>query len=390
MLQAPLARSLAHFAVALTALAGIAGTPAQAGPMEVQTTTEPVEEKSIYDRIWQVPVIYQNKDNGFLQEFRFTGRLHVDNYSLDSDLGYDQDWVVRRWRMGFKAKLLQKLDVHVEADLDAQDPRPLYNRLTDAYLAWTFNDAFKLTVGKHSVKFTLDGATSSNELITIDRNNIANNFWFPTEYISGVSLSGKIGQFQYNTGLFSGGTESPEFGNFDAGNFWLGSVGYDFGKALGVKKALLRADYVYNDPNPESDATRSFEQIGSLVFQLDADKWGVSADVTAGQGFGRQSNAWGAVIMPWFKITDKLQVVGRYTYIASDENNGVRFSRYESVMTSGRGNEYNELYAGLNYYLYGHKLKVQTGLTYTWMNDEANDGGQYEGWTWTTGLRVSF
>jgi phosphate-selective porin OprO/OprP len=390
MPQAPLARSLAPFTLALTALAGIAGTPVQAGPVEITAPAEPIEEKSIYDKIWQVPVIYKNKDNGFLQEFRFTGRLHVDNYSLDSDLGYDQDWIVRRWRMGFKAKLLQRLDVHVEADLDAQDPRPLYNRLTDAYLAWTFTEAFKLTVGKHSAKFTQDGATSSNALITIDRSNVANNFWFPTEYISGVSLSGKVGEWQYNTGYFSGGTESPEFGNFDAGYFWLGSVGYNFGKALGVKKALLRADYVYNDPNPESDATRSFEQIGSLAFQLDAGKWGVSADVTAGQGFGRQSDAFGAAFMPWFNVTDKLQVVGRYTYVASDENNGVRFNRYENVMTSGRGNEYNELYAGLNYYLYGHKLKVQTGLTYAWMTDDANDGGRYEGWTWTTGLRVSF
>ncbi len=390
MLKSTPTRSIATLTLALAAFAGTAGSTTLAGPVEISAPVDPVEEKSIYDKIWQVPVIYKNKDNAFLQEFRFTGRLHLDNYGVNSDLGHDQDWIVRRWRMGFKAQLLQKLTAHVEVDLNPQGPDPLYSRLTDAYLAWTFNDAVKLTVGKHSVKFTLDGATSSNELITIDRNNIANNFWFPTEYIPGVSLSGKIGQFQYNTGFFSGGTESPEFGNFDAGHFWLGSVGYDFGKALRVRKALLRADYVYNDPNPESDATRSFEQIGSLVFQLEADKWGVSADVTGGQGFGRQSNAWGAAIMPWFKITDKLQVVGRYTYLASDEDNGVRFSRYENVLTGGRGNEYNELYAGLNYYLYGHKLKVQTGLTYTWMDDEANDGGQYEGWTWTTGLRISF
>ncbi len=371
-------------AVALSLSGTLLAGPKPAPPLEVHT------EDSLCEKVWRIPVIYDNEDNAFLQEFRFTGRLHLDAYNLDSDLGYDQDWIVRRWRMGFKAKLLQKLDVHFEADLNAQDPDPLYSRLTDAYIAWRFCDAAKLTIGKHSTKFTLDGSTSSNELLTIDRNNLSNNFWFPTEYISGASLSGKIGQWQYNTGYFSGGQESPEFGNFNAGYFWLGSIGYDFGKALGVKKALLRADYVYNDPNPRSDGTRSFEQVGSLVFQLDAGKWGVSADVTGGRGFGRQSDAFGGVLMPWFNITEQLQIVGRYTYIGSDEDNGVRFSRYENVMTSGRGNEYHELYAGLNYYLCGHKLKVQTGLTYAWMDDDAQDGGQFEGWTWTTGLRLSF
>lgn len=373
--------------MALASFAALSG-PLIAGPI---TAPEPVHtEELIFEKVWRVPVLYSNKENPFLQEFRFTGRLHLDVYNLNSDLGYDQDWVVRRLRFGFKATLLQHLTAHFEADFQPQTPDPLYNRLTDAYLAWTFSDAAKLTVGKNSVKFTLDGATSSNELITIDRNNLSNNLWFPTEYISGVAFSGKVGQWQYNTGYYSGGEESPEFGDFNAGYFWLGSVGYDFGKALGVKKALLRADYVYNQPNIDSNATRPFEQIGSLNFQLDAGKWGVSTDLAAGVGFGKQSNVFGTVFMPWFNITDRLQIVARYTYINSEENNGVRFARYENVITSGKGNEYNEAYVGLNYYVYGQRLKIQTGLDYAWMKDNANDGGQYNGWTWTTGFRLSF
>jgi phosphate-selective porin OprO/OprP len=76
--------------------------------------------------------------------------------------------------------------------------------------------------------------------------------------------------------------------------------------------------------------------------------------------------------------------------MTSEDNNGIRLNRYENVMTSGRGNEYNEAYVGLNYYICGQRLKVQTGLDYVWMKDNANDGGQYDGWTWTTGLRLSF
>ena len=384
-----------------------------------------VKERSVLDTLWDYPTLYKNKDGSFLNEFRIVGRAHFDMYNLNSNLGSDQDWVVRRLRLGIKATFFHKLDLHVETDLAPQNlggalftGDPTYQRLTDAYVSWKFSDAAKLTIGKQSVKFTLDGGTSSNELITIDRNNVTNNLWFPTEYISGVSLSGKIGGWQYNTGIFSGGSiyaaqsqfanSSKEFGNFNGGNFWLGSIGYDFAKSLGVKKALLRADFVYNDPSTQSNATRNFSQIASLNFQLDAGKWGFSTDVAAGNGSLGQSDVFGAVVMPWFNITEKLQVVGRYTYMTSEDPDGLRFNRYENTLavntnkngtfktnkfgavSTQRGNEYNELYLGLNYLLYGHKLKLQTGYQYAWMRDGAKNGGKYDGWTWTTGLRVSW
>ena len=400
-----------------------AAASAFAGPAHAEK--KETKEKSVYDSIWDSLTLYKNKDGLFLNEFRIVGRAHFDEYYTDSNLGWDQDWTVRRLRIGAKATFFKKLDLHVETDLAPQNlggalfvGDPTYQRLTDAYVSWKFSDAAKLTIGKQSVKYTLDGGTSSNELITIDRNNLTNNIWFTTEYISGVSLSGKLGAWQYNTGIFSGGSiysaqsqfanSSKEFGNFNGGNFWLGSVGYDFAKTLNVKKALLRADYVYNDPSTQSNATKNFSQIGSLTFQLDSGKWGLSTDLTFANGSLGQSDIWGFVAMPWFNITDKLQVVGRYTYLSSDDPDGISFNRYENVqavnlnkngtfktnkygkVSGQRGDEYNEVYLGLNYFLYGHKLKLQTGWNYAWMHDAANNGGKYAGWTWTTGLRVSW
>ena len=197
-----------------------------AGPDKAVTDAKLTKpEKSWCESLWEIPTIYKSSDNPFIQEIRFTGRFHGDVYHLDSDAGHDQDWIVRRLRAGTRIQFLEDFTLHVEVDLNPQNPRPLYTKLTDAYLAWKPMEAFKLTVGKQSVKFTLDGANSSNELLTIERSNIANNLWFTNEYLSGISASGKMGNWQYNTGFFSGGTDSPEFGNFDAGNFWLGSVG---------------------------------------------------------------------------------------------------------------------------------------------------------------------
>ena len=52
----------------------------------------------------------------------------------------------------------------------------------------------------------------------------------------------------------------------------------------------------------------------------------------------------------------------------------------------GRGDRYQEIYLGANYYFYGHKLKLQSGAQWADMEDSANDGGTYSGFSWTPGF----
>ena len=94
--------------------------------------------------------------------------------------------------------------------------------------------------------------------------------------------------------------------------------------------------------------------------------------------------------MPFVNITDKLQFVGRYTFLESRDPNGVRLGTYENRIVPGRGNRYNELYVGTNYFFYGHKLKLQSGVQLAEMSDRANDGGTYVGGSWTTGIRIGW
>ncbi len=388
MLKSP-SHSLTTTALGVLAAAGYIGS-AVAGEHPAPPPVTEAKEPSIYDRIWGSLVLYKNERSAFLNEFRLVGRSQFDAYIISSDQGNDNDWIVRRTRLGAKALMFQKLTFHTEVDFNLQDPRPLYTRLTDAYLEWEFCKAAVLTVGKQGAAFTLDGATSSKSLLTIDRSNLANNLWFPTEYFSGVNLAGEIGEFQYNTGFYSRSGQ-PEFGDFNVGNFWLGSVGYDFGKMLGIKKALVRADYVYNDPeNYPNNGTRQFNQVGALVVQVENGRWGVWGDVAAGQGYGSQSDVFGVNVMPFFNITEKFQAVLRYTYLSSEDPNGVRLARYDTAVTSERGDEYNEIYAGLNYFFYGQKLKIQTGVSYVNLADSGTSQADYHSWQWTTGLRISF
>ena len=127
-----------------------------------------------------------------------------------------------------------------------------------------------------------------------------------------------------------------------------------------------------------------------MNFSFDAGRWGVQSDVSAATGYYGQSDLWGVMVMPYFDLMPTVQLVTRYTYLKSDDPNGIRFARYENQVVSGRGDEYNEIYLGFNYYWYGHKLKLQTALQYVDMKDSAADVGTYRGWSFTTGLRVSW
>ena len=74
-------------------------------------------------------------------------------------------------------------------------------------------------------------------------------------------------------------------------------------------------------------------------------------------------------------LTDKLQLVGRYTLLRSDGANGVRLATYENTIVTGRGDRYHEVYGGVNYYFYEHKLKLQSGVQFADMNNRASDHG---------------
>jgi len=345
---------------------------------------------STYDKIWKFAQLYNNEENPAVQNLLFTGRFQYEYAALDADEGSHDEWNVRRLRLGARSKLFRAFTLHGEVELNPQEADPLYARITDMYLQWSRSARFGLTLGKHSVPFTTDGSTSSKELLTIDRNNLSNNIWFPQEYIPGVSVAGEVSDWVYRAGVYSSGEANREFGEFNGSVFSLTTIGYDFAKPLGVKEALLASNYVYQNPDPGNTFTRQLQHIVSVNFKLDADKWGVRTDVSSAAGYLGQSDLWGVMAMPFVNVTDKLQLVGRYTFLNSADPNGVRLALYESRVVPGRGDQYNELYIGANYYFYGHKLKLQSGVQFADMDDSANDGGAYSGVSWTTGLRVSW
>ena len=366
-----------------------AGTPAPAA--EAAQATPPAEkQESTYDKIWKFAEWYENDSNPVFQRVLFSGRYHHEFALLDADQGDHDEWNIRRVRMGPRITLFRTFTFHWEAELNPQEHNPLYLRSTDLYLQWNKSPRLALTVGKHAVLFTQEGGTSSRELITIDRSNLANNIWFPQEYMPGVSVSGRTAPWIYRVGVYSAGAMNREFGEFNGSAFTLGVLGYDFAKKLDVREALLTGNYLYQDPDRNNTFTRQLQHIVSINFRLDAETWGLRSDVAAAAGYLGQSDLRALMLMPFFNATRKLQFVVRYTMLDSEDPNGIRLATYENILVPGRGDLFNEIYGGVNYFFYGHRLKLQSGLAYADLDDRVNDGGAYSGMSWVTGIRVGW
>ena len=376
-------------ALALMApMSPLPATATEAAHSEQAAGTE--EQPSTFDNIWKFADWYENDDNSVLQSLQFSGRFQLDYALVDADQGHHTEWNLRRLRLGAKAKLFRQFTLHGEVELNPQEADPVFNRITDLYFQWNKSARFEVTIGKHAAPFTMEGSTSSKELLTIDRSNLTNNFWFTQEYLPGLSVSGAPQNWKYQVGVYSTGEADRFFGAFNGSVFGLFVVGYDFAKRLGVDQAVLAANYVYQDSDEDNTFTRDLENILSINFELDAGNWGLRTDLAAATGFEEQSDLWGTMVMPFYNISDDLQFVGRYTFVASQDVNGVRLNRYERQLVPGLGDRYNEIYFGVNYYFYGHKLKLQSGIHYADMRDRADDGGAYSGVAWTTGFRMSW
>jgi phosphate-selective porin OprO/OprP len=340
-----------------------------------------------YDKIWSYATLYSNKDNSFIQKLAFTGRLQYDYaYFDEKDTGSWDDNAWRRARAGFKATVFQKFTVHAEMNMDLNNTDPVYDGITDAYVAWKPGNTWTIKVGKQSAGFTLDGATSSKNLITIERGKLSENFWFTFEYFTGVTLSAKKDNWIYNFGVFSNDRSKAFESVGEEKYFLLFDVGYDFSKRLDVDNAVVHVHYVYNQESSQV-GTKDLSDILSLNGQYDNGRYHLWADLTFAKNF-EEDNMWGIEIMPFFDLNDTFQIVASYNHVSSSEDNRLVLGRYDRRLVAGRVDKIDELYLGLNTYFYGNKLKWQNGIQFTEADDSANDGGDYSGIGFTSAIRL--
>jgi phosphate-selective porin OprO/OprP len=385
-----------------------------ASPVFAGEMTPPLPATTPCDDLWSHAVLYKNKDNPILQEFALQGRLHLQYDAGSSDqgsfssgdlqnLGTDtwQDIDVRRWCMGFKSTLFQHLKLQGHAVINP-DWGPVYGGLFDFSATWGVSDQLQINAGKLETRFSKEYEISSREIVTIERSQLINQL--SPGRLTGVWVNGKnvAGPWIYELGVY-GADIQEEFTEFQGGAIILGKIGYDLASVAGLEKAVVGVHWMHSS-KPGDAGAKKYDNSFALTGEMKQGRWAATSDLLYATGENSLTNApvpdvWGISVIPTFNLTDKLQVVARYQFASSSDNNGLSLqTRYERtapdlVGLSGKavsGDQYQAGYLGLNYYLCGHKLKLMTGVEYATMQDDAEDGGEYDGWTWMSGLRLYF
>jgi phosphate-selective porin OprO/OprP len=386
--------------------------------------------ETAWDRAWSAFTLYKDDNNPILQEFSLQGRLQVQtiygedggdsfNTSDYKDAGNDEtvwgnDIEARRARFGFKSKWFQnwKLEGQINVDTDGLDNEgghTLYKDIYDLYLTYAQSDALNISVGKTKVKFSREQEISSKEILTIERSLLSNTL-FPGE-LTGAWVNGKgiADHWLYEFGVY-GADRMREFSNFDEGAVILGKIGYDYSSQAGLDSAVASLHYMHNtnpgyrsdkvEPNFSFGTSPSFSDSIALTNDITQGRFGLTTEILYGFGYVGdadqgsrtvsidQSDVLGLTIIPSYFIADGLQLVGRLQLATCSDPDDLRVpARYERLVAGDdeRGNTYASAYLGLNYYLYGHKLKLMNGIEYSKMG-----GGDYDGYTLMSGLRFSF
>lgn len=353
------------------------------------------ERAGLYDKIWALPVIYENPESNNLQSFSLIGRYHGQYWSVNADQGSDSDWENRRKIFGFSSKWADNFTLQAQMFIQTNDGSSLYGGLYEGFLKWASPDQdFSISVGRLDYLFTgFERSESSKKINAIERGLLVNQI-MPAEVV-GAHLKGKQGRFGYHAGLFSQSIEE-EFDDFNSGSAAV--IGASYETRLFYEKGSLHLDYLHNSGDSEGNAFRPYRHVVSLWHKGESGRLAIGFDFTFAQALLTDGNVFGLTIEPtWvllnevFGNNDPLQIAIRLQYADSNEDNGLNLQRrYEEKVAAGQGNRYTAAYGGLNYYLYGHKLKLMAGGEYSHMKDDANDGGEYRGWTWFGAVRLYF
>jgi phosphate-selective porin OprO/OprP len=376
-----------------------------------------------FDQAWSGFTLHKDDDNQILQEFSLQGRLQVQSIFGESDddsfntsdykanpapnndeTVWGNDIEARRARIGFKSKWFRnwKFDGLINVDVDGMDNAgddTFYKDIYELFVSYAPSDALNVSVGKTKVRFTREQEISSNQILTIERSLISNTL-FPGE-LTGIWTNGKgiADHWLYEAGFY-GNDRQREFTNLssdDRGTIFLAKIGYDYSEQSGLDSAVASVHFMNNtepafkepnSPDYTTGTSPNFKSSWAFTNDITQGRFGLTTEAMLASGDGTQSDVMGLTVIPSYYIAEGLQLVGRLQVATSDDSDDLRVpSRYERLVAGDDelGNTYTSVYAGINYYIYGHKLKLMNGVEYSHLG-----GGDYDGYTLMSGLRFSF
>ncbi|GAB4167191.1 MAG: hypothetical protein Fur0032_05070 [Terrimicrobiaceae bacterium] len=366
--------SLALWATNPTLPGGQAPTPEQDAPRSFSLD-------DAFEKLWSLPVLYKSETNPYVQRVAFTGRYQGQLWGLNSDYGSASGWENRRQRLGARIDFLEQFQAHITFNLnfDGANTGRFFETYEDFGLKWNPAKEINLDVGLFKVPITNEWRASSNVILTIERSDFINMAVPPK--LGGILASGETrgftegSAFTYGAGLYTAARgEDWAAPTFNGGAVIYSGVGYRFNDnhELRFDSGILTGDSENNAAPPYS-YTAALSYAGLFL----KDKLSLQSDLVMGIGAENTADLFGIIILPSYRLTDRIELVARYQYLASNESDGVqlqrRYERRAPDLPTSLGNHYQAVYGGINYYIYKNRMKIMGGLEYSHMNLD-NDG----------------
>ncbi len=327
----------------------------------------------LFEEIWRSVEIYGDRRGEELPFVKLRGRVHTQSFSFDGDGASDNDWENRRIRLGMDFVLTEKLELGFDFNMARDSEDEIIDNFDFIALNYAFNDSTALSVGKlRRNPLTREDSISSNRILTIERSLLTSRYF--VDNVGGVFLVHEKDRWAFGGGVLVGSTEEDlRLPSLDGAKMFKGNIAKQI-----TPITELRLDYLYNPDDLDNNDVEPYRHVVSLNSYTRSGRWGLITDLIYAEATPRaRGDLYGVVVLPHYMLTDRLQLVGRYTWSGSNEPDGIRLlNRYERrAVPEGFefGDRHRAVYGGLNYYFHGHKLKLMTGFEYTDFDSVSGD-----------------
>jgi hypothetical protein len=279
----------------------------------------------------------------------------------------------------------------------------------DADLFWKIDglESLEIGYGRRTGRMADEWQRSSTMIHCLERSSFSNKLWLYDKE-KGNPLATWIkwtaGKHTFDAAVFSG-TYDDYLGGWEDSKVFYGSWLGDYSQGSSFDSLEYWISYYQQEGLISEDRLAGGNEWAlSLVNRIENGPWAFHSTLAWGDNgdqsnLNREGSFGGVVLMPMYWLKDeKMKVVSRFLYQKSDLSEGLKLnSRYAPLadtrdssidLNSGRGDQHQGIYLGLNYYLCGENLKLVSGI----QHDELKSMGdtQFRGWTLGTSLRLWF
>ncbi|MFK8047832.1 MAG: porin [Halioglobus sp.] len=329
-------------------------------------------------------VYSSDADDAFIQEVKLFGRAHVQwNRSDGESAGenFDGDGEeLRRLRAGASVSFLNGYKALARVNLEEGgfgDTELGYDGFDELYLEygqkdWLGFDSASIGYGRYKLLFGGEEHQSSKRIKTIERSAINNRFGSTRP--TGAVLKAKKDGVKYIFGVWSREPDSENLAGWGSGTALQASATFD------AFDGQMILDFVYADDADAEETVFDYDWASSITYNRSFGRYNLMANATLSEAGDVDPR--GIVLLPTYTIIPKkLEAAFRYQWANSSADSGVprssssrgirRVAREEGVQT-GSGDDYQAVYAGLNYYIAGDNLKLMMGVEYETIDGDSD------------------